>query len=305
MSKHLTILPAVAALLLTTACSSDDNLTDDTNAPVELRLTSSVEVQTRGTHGLDTQIAKDEKVYVWVDDAVTSDNLYENNALTADGSGGLSGTTMYFPSSGNAVNIYAIHGDLSYTDFWNESVTHTVAQDQTSESGSYATSDLVYCEKTNVARTSNTINLTFQHLLSKVEVVLYEGDGAPSIKTVEILNTQLEAEFTPAKGSDIAVTASGSTGAIAIDADVTEADGDAILNEAIIVPQTLAGGTQFIRITTDKGGVLYYITPTDGVTFAAGKKYRYNITVSLTGLEVTTEIDDWTDGGTVDSTAKM
>lgn len=126
---------------------------DNANDPVEIRLTSGLQVQTRATHNLDTQLKNDEKVYVWVDDAgsgVASPELYAKNELTADGSGNLSGgTAMYFPSTGNAVNIYAIHGNLSeYTTLWGTEQTHTVATDQTSGDNKtgYATSDLVYCK---------------------------------------------------------------------------------------------------------------------------------------------------------------
>ncbi len=300
-----------AALTVLAACNKDDNQPEG-SSPVEIRLTSSLEAQTRATHDLDTKIAENETVYVWVDDAGTNAALYTNNALTVGSDGALSGgTAMYFPSSGNGVDIYAIHGNLSSTSsFWNQSITHTVATDQqtsvTDAAAGYAVSDLVYCKSADVARTTSAVTLTFTHLLSKIEVVLKQGNGAPVVAKAEIINTQLEATFTPAKTDDgITVTASGSTGenAITIDCGVTTSTD--VLNEAIIVPQTIAGGTKFIRITTDQGGELYYTIPTAGVTFEAGYKYRYTITVNLTGLEVTSEITNWNDGGEVDSTATM
>lgn len=48
------ILLTAAALMLG-ACSNDENL-DNPNGPVELRLTSGLEVQTRAAHGLNTQL---------------------------------------------------------------------------------------------------------------------------------------------------------------------------------------------------------------------------------------------------------
>lgn len=285
---------------------------DNANDPVEIRLTSGLQVQTRATHNLDTQLKNDEKVYVWVDDAgsgVASPELYAKNELTADGSGNLSGgTAMYFPSTGNAVNIYAIHGNLTEnTTFWAQSQTHTVATDQTSGDNKkgYATSDLVYCKKDNVARTSQAVNLQFSHLLSKMEVVLVQGDGAPSISKVEILNTKLQATFTPDKTNGCQVTAAGeisgdTRNAITIDNSTTESantSSNPTLNEAIIVPQTIAKDTQLFRITTNNGGTLYYKVPDGGVTFDGSKKYRYTITAKLTGLTVTCSISDWTSAG--------
>lgn len=304
MKKYLFFAAAALALA---SCSNDDNVLDNANEPVEIRLTGGLQVQTRATHGLDTKLKSGEKVYVWVDDAgsgVTSTELYAKNELTADADGNLSGgTAMFFPSTGNAVNIYAIHGNLSeYTSFWSTGQTHTVATDQTSGEGKtgYAVSDLVYCKKENVARTTQAVNLEFKHLLSKVEVVLVQGNGAPGIKKVEILNTKLQASFTPDKTNGCTVTATGEIAddknAITIDNGITASENTSsnpTLNEAIIVPQTVAKDTQLFCITTDNDGTLYYKVPDGGVTFAGGKKYRYTITANLTGLTVTCSIEDW------------
>lgn len=328
MKKYLFF---AAALFTLAACNNDDNLTvDDPNAPVEIRLSSGIQVQTRTTHSLDTRLAADEEVHVWVDDAgsgVDNPNLYKNNILTVgDDRTTLSGgNPMYFPSTGNAVNIYAIHGnfidenvdEIEMDNFWGTSIIHTVSQKQQSsvyeEGEGYAVSDLVYAQKTNVARPARdavgdekNIGLQFKHLLSKIEVVLVEGAGTPTISKVEILNTQLKAQFTPSKTADWAVSATGEVtdnNPILIDNGLTS-DADAkgtnetkkILNEAIIVPQKVDGGTQFIRITTTEGGQLFYSLPTEGETFQPGMKYRYTITANLTELTVTATIDPWGTG---------
>lgn len=317
MKKYLFFAAAALALA---SCSNDENMPDNANDPVEIRLTSGLQVQTRATHNLDTQLKNGEKVYVWIDDAgsgVTSPELYAKNELTVGESGNLSGgTTMYFPSTGNAVNIYAIHGNLTeYTTFWGEEQTHTVATDQTSGDNKtgYATSDLVYCKNGNVARTSQAVNLQFSHLLSKMEVVLVQGNGAPGISKVEILNTKLQATFTPDKENGCSVTAAGeitddTKNAITIDNGTTASgntESSLTLNEAIIVPQTIAKGTQLFRITTDNGGTLYYKVPEAGVTFASSKKYRYTITANLSGLTVTCSIYDWTAGESASGNAEM
>lgn len=302
------ILLTAAALMLG-ACSNDENL-DNPNGPVELRLTSGLEVQTRATHGLNTQLKNGEEVHVWVDDATTDKELYTDNTLTAGDKGALTGgKTMYFPETGNNVDIYAIHGNwgsTALTDFWGTEQTHSVAQDQKSSGNGYAQSDLVYAKSKDVKRGQNptTVNLIFTHLLSKVEVVLVPGAGPPIINKVEILNTKLDAKFTPNRESEITATADGTIdgttlNAIEIDKDQTSSKNAAgddeskkKLNEAIIVPQTLAKGTPFIRVTTNEGGELIYRLKEE-TTFALATKYRYTITANLTGLEVTATITPW------------
>lgn len=297
MKKYLFMAAAALAL---TACSNDENLLNDSNAPVEIRLSSSLQVQSRATHGLDTQIQAGHTVTVWVDENDNNANpeLYNDEQQVAAGGAltSITGTTMYFPSSGNAVNIYAIHGNLDdYSTFWGAKQTHTVATDQTGTSNGYAASDLVYCKSTNVAKTKNTVNLVFKHLLSKVEVVLLQGAGNPGISKVEISNVKNSAEFTPVKESDWDVIAAGNTADIIIDHDITataDKDTNPAINEAIIVPQTLAAGTEFIKVTTTEGGTLVYKLPA-GTTFNPNYCYRYIITANLTGLKVSAAINPW------------
>lgn len=304
------ILLAAAALMLG-ACGNDENL-DNLNGPVELRLTSGLEVQTRNSHNLDQLLKNGEQVHVWVDDAKTDEELYADNTLTAGEQGALTGgNTMYFPETGNGVDIYAIHGNwgsTALTGFWGTELTHSVAQDQRTgqDTDGYAQSDLVYAKSTDVSRAGNptTVNLIFTHLLSKVEVVLVRGEGYPNINKVEILNTKLDAKFTPNRESEITATADGTIdgttlNAIEIDKDLTSSKNAAgddeskkKLNEAIIVPQTLAKGTPFIRVTTNEGGELIYRLKEE-TTFALATKYRYTITANLTGLEVTATITPW------------
>lgn len=317
--KTKSFMTMAVAMLVFAACSNDENEMDNWNG--EIRLTSGIEVQTRATHNLDELLKEGESVHIWVDDAkdlqttVSKENLYENNVLTVGNGGALSGgITMYFPQSGNKVNIYALHTNATLTGdaFPGSALTHQVAQDQrstvTGSGNGYQGSDLVFAKSASVARTSSAVSLTFAHLLSKIEVVLVAGDGlqANEIETVEILNTKLNAKFTPSKTTNFSVTADGIIAAdqnpITIDNGTTDASDAAgadetrkVLNEAIIVPQTLATGTEFIRITTIDGGVLTYSLEEDK-TFAEKTKYRYTVTANLTGLTVTSTISAWTQG---------
>lgn len=323
------ILFAAAAIALA-ACSNDELPTDDLNAPVEIRLTSGLDVQTRASHDLDTQLKNGEQVRVWVDDAkdiqpdVRVENLYKDRKLTAGENHTLTGETMYFPQTGNAVNIYAIHGNFdAYEDwssggFWGEVILHWIEQDQKSTTDGYAKSDLVYAKSPNVVRTKSAVNLQFSHMLSKIEVVLVQGAGSPEIAKMEILNTKIIAKFTPDKANGFSVKAEDNVGEIGnpIEIDThqtdaktaanTDSDEGKELNEAVIVPQPLKKDTPFIRITTIAGGELVYKLPEDK-TFDPAKKYRFTVTANLTELKVVNaEITDWTpEIGDDDGTAEM
>lgn len=322
--KTKVFMTMAALALMATGCNNEDEM-DNWNG--EIRLTSGIEVQTRATHNLDESLKNGETVHVWVDDAktptssVTRENLYENNQLTKVEGGALTGgTTMYFPKTGNSVNIFALHTNAPLADntFPVSQLTHTVATDQKSTTDNYATSDLVYAKSTEVVRTSNTVDLTFNHLLSKVEVILKKGSGATdfltNLNSLKIMNTKPKAQFTltkdkPSYGYNaehqdgILISADGDVTEISIDKDVTTTETDK-LNEAIIVPQTLAVATPFIQIKLSAGGVFTYKLESE-TNFESGKKYTYTITVNQTGLTVTSSITDWTVGGTATGTATM
>ena len=270
------ILTAAAALALT-ACNKE-NLE---NNLAEMRLAIN----------LNTQLEEGETVHIWVDDSSTGEPLYSNTPLTTDSEGALTGGgTMHFPSPGNSADIYAIHGNFGtadLTNFWGTEQIHTVSRDQKTGSSGLALSDLVFAKRKNVSPTSDhtIVNMTFTRLLSKVEVVLMEGMGDPTVTKVEILNTRLEAKFTPSKTENFSVSASGSRDPIETDTFLTPAadasgtdESNEMLNEAFIVPQTLAAGTEFIRITIAGGKTFIYNLPSDE-TFEPGGRYRFTITV--------------------------
>lgn len=299
---------ALLAALSLTAC--ENNESDNWNG--EIRLGSSVNsLSVTKAFGLDTQIKVGQEVSLWVDDTKTSQELYQNNFLTVRADGALtSATTMFFPQTGNGVDLYAIHPYTATSAFPTADApyVHTVNADQTSAEA-YAASDLLYAVKKGQERTSNTINLSFNHILSKVEVKLTAGAGAPSLEgaTVELDDLVLGAEFRPAKDADLAQSTIAARSGEAPES-ITIGNSTSEANEAIVVPQKWeaneAGNKALIKITLKDGGVLRYV-PTADITFDSGKKYVYNITANLTGLTVSAKIADWGKNTEVEGSATM
>ena len=296
----LFVVCPLAFVLCFLSCASEE--ADNAGRGNEIRLTSGVVAPTRA-YGYDTQIIANGKVSVWVDDRDDA-SLYENNVLTADGRGGLSGGTVMYYDSPYPVNIYAIYPATGGTTFPSD-VSHEVGADQTT-SAAYAASDLLFAIRKEVAATTDAVPLTFYHLLSKVEVVLKSGNGAPDLTgaVVTIVNTKRQATFRPDKNADLTqaadrdamIGASGSASPITIPARITNdfAAPDMQYAEAIVVPQTLAAGEAFIRVQLADGKMFAYKVPAGApLELKSGKKYIYKLTVDLDNLIVDSRIEDW------------
>lgn len=299
----VTAIGFIAAFALS-GCSKEGDMADN-NPGSEIRLTSSVQVQSRAGTAPDTQIANGEKVAVYVDEAASpATQLYGNNVLTADGNGGLSGgTAMHFPASGNNVDVYAFHTNARLeSDFPTTRIEHSVADDQTS---GYVSSDLLYAVRKGVSRSTPEVDLTFYHLLAKVAVVLKPGAGMSDTDldgaVVTIESTYLKAYFIPQKvdltdhpvRSEMIVPIETTPAAITIPT-ATTADFSSVARygEGIIVPQPMNAGQPFIRVKLANGAILTYKLDR-ATTFMSGWKYTYQITVNLTGLTATATIGDW------------
>lgn len=322
MNTRLFVTIATAALILA-GCTNDENGTD--NGPVKIRLTSGVEVQQprafTATQG--TSITAGEVVSVWVDDAGTMSDptpIYKANQLTATAGNGFSGgTEMFFPKTGNKVNIYAVHGNFTTPFTGREAfpvpttvVEYSVVADQSKGGKAYTNSDLLYAYKKDVSRNGNPteVQLTFYHMLSKLELAIVKGEGAPELAqsgAVKLNGVTLKGNFTPSTSADMSIqseradmlsdASATSTGDMTLGqttcADFTD---NVSYNEAILVPQEMID--KVLTFTLADGGTLKYTIPAFDATagaavFESGKKYQYHITLNLTGLTVTSTIKDW------------
>lgn len=312
MKKHLIF---AAALLSFAACNNEDYTPmDDPNTPMEIRLSSGIDVQTRADGVPDTQIAAGQQVGVFINDAGDSnDEVGVNLKYNADGSGGLTlatdpaQATPYYPANGNAVKMTAYHPYKDGATITDNGYEFAVSTDQSSNANYYA-SDLLYSESEDYARQKTAHNIAFKHKLSKVECTLTSGSGSPDLTdaTVSIVKAKTNITFNPANGT-LSDAQSATTADIKLNSAI--ASGSYI---GIIPPQTYAKGGQFLKVELSAaagGGTFYYTIPNksddEDLKLGENKVYKYTITVNRTGLSVTSTIDEWGDGGIHSGDAEM
>lgn len=313
MKKHLFF---AAALLALAACNNEEfTPADDPNTPMEIRMSSGIDMQTRANSAEvpDKQIAEGQEVGVFINDAGNGDVVSANLKYDANGSGGLTlasdseQETPYYPATGNAVTMVAYHPYNAGATLAGDGYAFAVSTDQSSDVNYYA-SDLLYSESENYARQKTAHNIAFKHKLSKVECTLTSGSGSPDLTdaTVSIVNAKTDITFKPADGT-LSDALSATTADIKLNSAI--ASGSYI---GIIPPQTYRKGSQFLKITLGAeagGGTFYYTIPNESgdedLTLDENKVYKYTIQVNRTGLAVTSTIEPWGDGGNHSGNAEM
>jgi hypothetical protein len=157
-----------------------------------------------------------------------------------------------------------------------------------------------------VGRTATTVPLVFKHCLTKINLNIYPGEGISmdelSAAKVSITNATPNATFNVKTGAVTAVSSVGTTAPVIDLGSVVPGQDGTITASAIIVPQTIAASTRFIRIsigTNPSTDLVYTLPEAAATTFEASKVYTFNITARMSGLNITgSTITDWTDGGT-------
>ena len=252
-----------------------------------------------------TQFKDGEIVWLW---AKKSDGSEYINAwqLKADGNGGFSSATTgadkYWPSDGSKLNVYALHGNFKNspsisegtTQWSNLSLTHTVETDQSSDVNKRL-SDLLYSQTSSaVAPNSVSVQLTFDHELSKICIVLQKlsdsGIQEDDLKKATVQVSDIYPEVTY-NTSTRAVTTSGTASTITLG---QESSGSTTYEA--IVPSGMTVAPQ-VKITLndfpETGKKRTFSCTLSSVTFAKGNKYTFTLTLHNEIVVSSPSISEW------------
>lgn len=181
-----------------------------------------------------------------------------------------------------------------------------VAADQSGYS-SYMSSDYRVSVVRNVVPSPSPVVMGFSHILSRVTLNLVAGEGC-TVEELGKIGISLKSLNTKAVYDMEKATLSGLSGksdikVYADGAQSTDKGMDGI--SAIVVPQTFRAGESMIYFEIYDKTLAY--KPAEEIVFEPGKDHVFNITVTIENMgpsvSVSSEIRDWTDGGTVSGDA--
>ena len=289
MKKNI-IYSSIVALLTfgITSCSQDtpgDN-SDDTDAKARMLFSFSHPSQTRAT---DTSFETGDKVGVYVTESnevlEIGGNVVNNEPLTFNGSRWDSSKQLYWnDGTFNAFAYYPYNqqinsiSDMSFEVRTDQSVSKTA----TSLSG-YEASDFLYASAKGIKASSDPVNLSFRHILSKITIHLIKGDDfegdIPEHVKVLIHNTVTEATIDLSAG----VATKYSKG---VAKSILARQDGPVTYSAIVIPQRLSNRVPLIEVIADGVAFLYEAK----FQFKPGMHHIVNLVVDKNPEQIKIEI---------------
>ena len=287
MKKILYVCAAIAAFA---SCQKPSTMSPEIpQQPDEekLRINLAADIQTKLT---DTYFETGDRVGIYVvsysngnpGTLTASGNLYNNVMHEFGATSWTPSQEMYWPDKETPADFYCYYpygnpGNVTAYPF-------TVNADQSSLVN-YKASDFVWGKATSVAPTEDLINIATHHAMSNIHIYIRPGDGftaeslAAAKVQISVRNVKNGAYVNLSTGN---VTATGSIAQI-----VPYNEGD--YYRAIVVPQTVADGSQLIVVNVN--GVDYALKK--GFTFLSGKQHKFTVNVNKTGSGVNVGVGDW------------
>ena len=320
-------ISACAVLVALASCSSDHELSQQSGEVTPIRIQTNVGGSTTragaGLYEQDNNFENGAKINVYIFENGGTTYTYGNSGLleyTADGNGNLdvketggSSVPKYFPANGHGIDVYGIY-PTSVTE--SESPQDFSVNTDQSGDTNYKASDLMYAECQSNKKKGDNIALTFNHKLAKVIVILKKGNG---LVNDDLNGAEVKIKDTYVKCSIQSVNKS-SFGSITVSSDQGDKNdikvgtwSTASNNEtngiaAIVVPQTVSKGTELFEVKLSNNAVYKYTIPSgaaNDVVFAKGKVHTFTLTLTTSGISVTSSIKNWEQGTGVTGQATL
>lgn len=212
----------------------------------------------------------------------TTGNQSDNIKYSFDGDLGVwsSLKKAYFKDASTNVDIYLYSpyqlsiGDINREGFEVRKDQRVLSTPGTPEG--YEASDFMWGKAVNVIPSSSSVPIMMSHRLSSVRVNLIEGAGFGDNEFDDLFKSVLVASTTRKAEIDFSTGVATPIGAPQKDGIVMREQENGSF-QAVVVPQTVSGGTVLFIITID--GISYNFSHSGDVSYSPGKKLEFNIKV--------------------------
>lgn len=298
MKQIIRLYTLLVASCLLTGCNSDEDVGGN-STPVAVQFGSGI-VQTK-TANDGNQWTLNDRIGIFMikngqplnssyitEDADNVEYKAQTGGNAISGFTPVSGTPIFYPQNGDKVDFIAYYP-------YKSSLTNYIYPVDVSNQTSPANIDVLYANTANIIhsgynKNSGTVDLGFNHVLSKLSFTLISGTGSPSLAgaKIEITNLATTADMSLADGT-VTATNSGQT-------LIANTATEGLSSSAIVIPQTLSG-TKLIVTLADNASKFEWDFPAN-TELQIGKNHQYTITVSKTGITVSSSgITIWTGTG--------
>ncbi len=305
-NKYLYIVSALTLCLV--ACSKEyQDMTALSNSIMSFNIMSP----NAHTRVADGAFETTDKLGIYVTDYVDnttpaplqiSGNRANNEAMTYNGTSWATERAVYWGEGKSDVYAYYPYMDIEDVD----EQPFSVATDQTIEDA-YETSDFLWAKAAGITQTDGAVSLQMKHQMSRLVVKIMAGEdyigSLPSDATVHLHSTVTDARISLANGSVVKDPYGGAHSIKMRNLGIrTFAEGEAVVFEAIVVPQMLETSVPLLEINSKS--VSYLLE--DMFNFKPGVSYTYtavlNTSTTAIKIDIGCTTDDWNNMGSGDGT---
>lgn len=296
LRQGISLWGMAAVLMLPAGCTNDNGETGTpTDGRVALQVTGGIQVDTRAH---DKEWDENDAIGIYMLEKGTTTvaedtkNRHYTTATAGEtGSFAPAGElqTIYFPTSGDERDFLAYYP-------YRSSLADEVYKVDVSGQQNQKDIDLMAAEESVTgSKASPAVAFRFGHQLVKLRLTI-KADGkaltdeALDGMTVQITNQPLTADFNVLTRQLSNIAAEKKELPLLVTNGGTACEG-------IVLPAVTTEGMEFVFTLTDGGIFRWDIHSAEkSKSFVAGSKYKYDIVLTGTGIEVTSTVADWNEG---------
>ncbi len=273
MKRFFQFLFAMTLIMSAQGCSNDSTEDPTNSTSVELRLKGYIKtIETTRVNADGFEVDDKVGVYVSATGSLSQqNNTLDNEAYTYSNGNLIApvGKEAYWGSEDVRLSVWAYYPYAQ--DIENNAAYQFAVNDNQSTEEAFYNSDFITASATNLAPQTTPVELTFNHVLSKIDITLIAGDG---ITTEELTTATKSYSIKNLATSGTINLETGVATASTTSSDIIPLATDGLNYSAIVYPQS---GNITLRLEMNDNIYTY----STNVTYQAGYSYKYTLKINV------------------------